>query len=236
MTKPMTDQDRFRGCLLGLAAGDAVGTTVEFELRGTFEPVTDMVGGGPFELEPGQWTDDTSMALCLGASLLHINGFDARDQMERYCRWRDDGYMSSTGHCFDIGNTVSDALRRCRETGDPVSGSTDPMSAGNGSIMRLAPVVMFFAPNAQAVARYSAESSRTTHGAAECIDACLCLAIVLLLALTGADKEQILAPIDPAVFESESIKKIAAGAYRDKTIDEIQGTGYVVESLEAALW
>jgi hypothetical protein len=62
--------DRFCGCLLGLAAGDAVGTTVEFYRRGTFEPVTDMVGGGPFGLAPGQWTDDTSMALCLAASLV----------------------------------------------------------------------------------------------------------------------------------------------------------------------
>ena len=58
-------KDRFQGALLGLAAGDALGTTVEFEARGSFPPVTDMTGGGPFDLKPGQWTDDTSMALCL---------------------------------------------------------------------------------------------------------------------------------------------------------------------------
>ncbi len=92
-------RDRYRGCLLGLAAGDAVGTTVEFRPRGSFEPLTDMVGGGPFHLEPGQWTDDTSMALCLATSLIEKSGFDARDQVERYCRWQEEGYLSSTGAC-----------------------------------------------------------------------------------------------------------------------------------------
>jgi ADP-ribosyl-[dinitrogen reductase] hydrolase len=102
--------DRFRGCLLGLAAGDAVGTTVEFKPRGSFPPVTDMTGGGPFRLRPGDWTDDTSLALCLAASLTEIGEFDARDQMERYVRWMDEGYYSSTGRCFDIGNTTANAL------------------------------------------------------------------------------------------------------------------------------
>jgi ADP-ribosyl-[dinitrogen reductase] hydrolase len=114
----------FRGCLLGLACGDAVGTTVEFKLRGTFAPVTDMVGGGPFGLEPGAWTDDTSMALCLGTSL-EKKGFDVQDQMERYCRWADTGYWSSIGHCFDIGNAVSGALNRFHQSGNPFSGSVD---------------------------------------------------------------------------------------------------------------
>src|SRR5512144_2662418 len=104
--------DRFRGCLLGLAAGDAVGTTVEFKPRGTFPPLTGMLGGGPFRLKPGEWTDDTSMALCLATSLLETGSFDPRDQMERYCRWYEDGYLSSKGVCFDIGNTVRAALER----------------------------------------------------------------------------------------------------------------------------
>jgi ADP-ribosylglycohydrolase len=61
-------QDRYTGCVLGLAAGDALGTTLEFKPPGSFEPISDLVGGGPFGLEPGQWTDDTSMALCLAES------------------------------------------------------------------------------------------------------------------------------------------------------------------------
>src|SRR5262245_17661142 len=80
-------RERYRGALLGLAVGDAVGTTVEFRSRGTFTPVTDMTGGGPFQLASGQWTDDTSMALCLAASLVEVGDFDVSDQMDRYCAW-----------------------------------------------------------------------------------------------------------------------------------------------------
>src|SRR4051812_18469932 len=102
----MDDTARFRGCLLGLACGDAVGATVEFRERGSFEPVTDMLGGGRFRLPLGAWTDDTSMALCLATSLAELGRFDPRDQMERYCRWREEGYLSSTGRCFDIGLSI----------------------------------------------------------------------------------------------------------------------------------
>lgn len=143
--------DRYRGALLGLAAGDAVGTTLEFRPPGSFDPIQDMAGGGPFGLKPGQWTDDTAMALCLADSLLARRGFDAADQMDRYTRWHREGYLSSTGACFDIGNTVHAALGRYAATGDPLAGSTDPQSAGNGSLMRLAPIPMTWAgdPNAR---------------------------------------------------------------------------------------
>ena len=164
---PLIERDRFRGCLLGLAAGDALGTTLEFRSPGTFEPIDDMLGGGPFGLQPGQWTDDTSMALCLATSLIERGGFDARDQMERYVRWWREGYLSSKGYCFDIGNTVSDALSRFERDGDPYAGSTDPQTAGNGSLMRLAPLPMYFGGNATEAIRMAAASSQTTHGARE---------------------------------------------------------------------
>ncbi|MFO7634449.1 MAG: ADP-ribosylglycohydrolase family protein, partial [Caldilinea sp.] len=122
----MTLRDRACGCLLGLVAGDAVGTTVEFKLRSSFQPLNDVVGGGPFGLKAGQWSDDTSMALRPGYGLDECSGFDAHDQMERYVRWRRDGYLSSTGYCFDIGVTTSGALRRFQQTGGPFAGSTDP--------------------------------------------------------------------------------------------------------------
>src|SRR6476620_148941 len=112
MSDALTIEDRFAGCLLGLACGDAVGTTVEFSPRGSFPPVTDMVGGGPFGLPPGYWTDDTSMALCLAESLITQGGFDAADQMARYANWWKWGHRSSTGVCFDIGMTVRAALNR----------------------------------------------------------------------------------------------------------------------------
>src|SRR5262245_4276012 len=127
-------RDKYRGALLGLAVGDALGTTVEFRSPGTFSPVTDMIGGGPFSLKPGEWTDDTSMALCLAVSLIEKRKFDAKDQMDRYCRWRDQGYLSSNGRCFDIGNTVQKALSDYLRTSNPFSGSRSPNTAGNGSL------------------------------------------------------------------------------------------------------
>lgn len=226
---------RFRGCLLGLAAGDAVGTTVEFEPRGSFAPVTDMTGGGPFHLRPGEWTDDTSMALCLATSLVEGGGFDAADQMRRYVRWWREGYLSSNGRCFDIGNTTREALQRSLDSGDPYAGSTDPHSAGNGSIMRLAPVAMWFHPDLDAMQRHAADSSRTTHGAVECVDACRLLAGILYRAFRGATKDQML--FDEASFAgAPKIVDIARGHYRDKGVEAIEGSGYVVASLEAALW
>ena len=228
-------KQRYQGCLLGLATGDAVGTTVEFSERGSFVPLTDMIGGGPFKLKPGQWTDDTSMALCLAHSLLECQGFDADDQMQRYCRWRSEGYMSSTGRCFDIGVTVSEALARYLGSGDPFSGSSNPFSAGNGSLMRLAPVVMFFSPDLQSVLTYAGESSRTTHGAKECIDACCYFAALLHLCFAGEDKSAILAS-RLYLPQTRKVTAIAGGEYQQKSIAQIRGSGYVIESLEAALW
>jgi ADP-ribosylglycohydrolase len=236
------DRDRFRGCLIGLAAGDALGTTLEFKRPGTFEPITDMIGGGPFGLQPGQWTDDTSMALCLAESLLECGGSDPADQMRRYVRWWRDGYWSSTGRCFDIGNTVGTALSRFERTGEPLSGSTDPRSAGNGSIMRLAPVPMFHAADPALAVQAAADSSRTTHGAAEAVDACRYLSAMIVAALAGASKSELLGS-DPHVLPglgpeplSSAIDAIAGGSFREREPPRVRGTGYVVASLEAALW
>jgi ADP-ribosyl-[dinitrogen reductase] hydrolase len=220
--------------LLGLAAGDAVGVTLEFCSRGS-AVLTDMVGGGAFGLLPGQWTDDTAMALCLGTSLLEKGGFDAEDQMQRYVRWWETGYLSSTGTCFDIGSTVELALRTYIDTGEAYAGPSGKRSAGNGSIMRLAPVPMFYYPDEEAAVRYSAESSRTTHGAEESVDACRLFGGMLYRALAGRAKEEVLFG-DGGFRGAEKIAALARGAYRDLDVDTIAGTGYVVKSLEAALW
>jgi ADP-ribosyl-[dinitrogen reductase] hydrolase len=227
---------RQRGCLLGLACGDAVGTTVEFCDRGSFEPVTDMTGGGPFALPAGAWTDDTSMALCLASSLAELGRFDAADQMERYCRWYETGYWSSTGHCFDIGLTTRGSLARFQRTGDPYSGLLDPGSAGNGCIMRLAPVPMFFYPDVERAVFCAGQSSRTTHGAPECVESCQLLAALICSALSGAGKDEVLFGKKPCQFESPKVQAIAAGEYRDKSADTISGSGYVIDCLEAAAW
>ncbi len=212
-----TLSDRYRGCLLGLACGDAVGTTVEFQPRNTFTPVTDMVGGGPFSLKPGQWTDDTSMALCLAESLLQKRGFDAADQMGRYLNWWHWGYLSSTGDCFDIGMTVRGALERYQSHGDPFAGDTAADTAGNGSLMRLAPVVLFFYPDRERIRDFAALSSRTTHGATEAVECCQVLADVIANALTGASKADVLRVASEQLTEAKVIA-LAQGAYQEKVV------------------
>ncbi|GGF84082.1 ADP-ribosylglycohydrolase [Paenibacillus albidus] len=233
--------ERYHGCLAGLAAGDALGTTVEFSAPGTFEPVHDIVGGGVFGLEPGQWTDDTSMALCLAESLLAKLGFDPADQMARYQRWFRAGHLSSTGKCFDIGNATRAALERYEATGEGFSGSEDPGAAGNGPIMRLAPAVMYYAENPLQAIAYAESSSRTTHGSRECLSACRLMAAYLLAGLHGWSKAEMLGPGAFSGWLAEesledSLLDILKGSYRRKEPPLIQGSGYVVKSLEAALW
>ncbi|WP_434753238.1 ADP-ribosylglycohydrolase family protein [Paenibacillus amylolyticus] len=239
----MLQRDRFEGSLMGLAVGDALGTTVEFSSPGTFEPVTDMVGGGVFGLKAGEWTDDTSMALCLAESLVRQPSFDPDDQMRRYTNWYRVGYMSSTGNCFDIGGATRSALERFARTGEAYSGSTDPMTAGNGSIMRLAPVAMAYASQPEAAVRYAGLSSRTTHAATESVEACEVLAAVLVAGFHGADKATMLSPdtlkrwrTEKGIPFSPAIEEVVMGSYQRKEPPEIQGSGYVVRSIEAALW
>jgi ADP-ribosylglycohydrolase len=228
---------------MGLAVGDALGTTLEFRPPGTFSPINDIVGGGPFDLEAGQWTDDTSMALCLAESLIENQLFDPVDLMESYIRWYREGHFSSTGRCFDIGNTIRGALVNFEETREPFCGSTHPHSAGNGSIMRLAPVPMFFANKPIDAIERAAESSRTTHGAQTAVDACRYMAGLIVGALNGVDKSQLLAARycpEPGYWKAHplsfEIDEIAAGSFKEKNPPEIKGSGYVVKSLEAALW
>ena len=226
--------DKFRGCLVGLACGDAVGTTLEFRPRGTFKPLCDMIGGGPFSLQAGEWTDDTSMALCLAESLIDKNGFDPRDQMDRYLRWFKQGHLSCTGSCFDIGLTVRKSLEHYTQTSEPFSGPSDPLTAGNGSIMRLAPIPIFFYPDVSAAENHATESSRTTHGAIECIDACRLLSSIICRAWDGVSKEAVLFGHAPGFCPA--IDAIAGGTYSQKNEPTIKSDGYVVNSLEAALW
>jgi len=235
--------DRYKGCLLGLAVGDALGTTLEFKSPGSFTPLTDIEGGGPFALEKGQWTDDTSMALCLAASLVECRGFDAPDQMRRYLRWYREGYFSSKEYCFDIGNTVRAALEKFERERAPLAGSLDPRAAGNGSIMRLAPVVLRFARDPLRAVEWAALSSKTTHAAAEAVDACRLMAALLVGLLQGESKADVLGvrfePVS-GLWRDEplmpKIEQIAAGSYKVKAPPQIRGSGYVVDSLEAALW
>ena len=235
----MNRLERSKGCLLGLAVGDAIGTTVEFLPRGTFKPVVTMTGGGMFMLDCGKWTDDTSMALCLGESLLENKGFDAVDQMKKYTDWHENGYMSSTGTCFDIGNATRKALDCFNNPTKPhhkngFCGNTSKWSSGNGCLMRLAPIPIFYS-RLENLDKYAAESSMTTHASSLCLGATIYFANMLNLALLGNSKQVVLdcEQHTPSLAE---LKRIARGDYKTKHIDHIKGSGYVVEALEAALW
>ncbi|HPT25014.1 MAG TPA: ADP-ribosylglycohydrolase family protein [Bryobacteraceae bacterium] len=234
---------RYAGSLLGLACGDALGTTLEFASPGSYQPILDNQGDGPFQLPAGYWTDDTSMAMCLGESLLECGGFDAADQMNRYVRWWKEGYWSSAGRCFDIGNVTRAAIESYIRTGEPVSPLKDPRLAGNGSLMRLAPAVLYFRVDKAEAIRMAGESSRTTHAAQACVDSCRYLASLILGALEGVDKVELCEPMfSPAGHKwgrgplHPEVEAVAQGSFRREQPPHIQASGYVVRSLEAALW
>lgn len=228
-------RDRALGALLGLAVGDAIGTTLEFKHRDSYPPPTDMVGGGPFKLKAGQWTDDTAMALALADSLAMDGNLNEVDLMERFVDWQRNGTYSCTGRCFDIGVTTSQALARYKQTGDPFAGSTDPNSAGNGSLMRLAPVALRHWQDRDRLAGIAARQSRTTHAAPQAVDACVLFAQILADAIMGRPRSDVLAK-RTTFGASRFISDIIAGSWRGKRRDQINASGYVAHSLEAALW
>lgn len=229
--------DRAVGALLGLACGDAVGTTVEFRRPGTFEPLTDLVGGGPFGLQAGQWTDDTSMALCLAECLLDRGEHDPVDQMRRYVAWRDTGYLSSTGRCFDIGGATNGQLSRFARTGVAIDPQPTDEAAANGSLMRLSPVAIRWHRDPEQAAQWAGESSRPTHPASGPVDCCRLLAAITAELIGGVDWAQASAPGRWIQLDLHpEVAAIAEGGWRDKEPPTIRGTGYCVDALETALW
>lgn len=239
--------NRQRGCFIGLAVGDALGAAVEFAAPGRFDPVTGYRDGGPHGLAPGEWTDDTSMALALADSIAHA-GWNLNDQANRYVAWWKNGSYSVNDRCFDIGGTTAGALRRFVATTDATtSADPNPRASGNGSIMRLAPVPIhflhFFPDDCEELGRLAAESSSTTHASPQCLSACRYLAIVLAGLMKGHDRAAVLSPdweplrrLDERYPLHPEVREVAQGSFRVKSPPAIVGSGYVVESLEAALW
>lgn len=233
----MTDfLSRARGALVGLAVGDAVGTTNEFKVAGTFKPITDMVGGGPFLLKPGQWTDDTSMALCIADSLLAKGRYDSLDVMERYQRWFSKGYRSSTDRCFDIGGQVRAALFDFEhEQRVPVTAERSNR-AGNGAIMRLAPVVIAGFEHREIVVT-AGLSARETHYSVEAEAATEVFAALLVGALLGWAPEHIInvgwASTGPA-FDEMAARVISTDP-AERASWESETSGYIVHGLRLAV-
>jgi ADP-ribosyl-[dinitrogen reductase] hydrolase len=227
-------RNRAIGSLVGLAVGDAFGTTLEFTDKPKFVKLEEMVGGGPFRLKAGEWTDDTAMALALAESLQAHADLDPDDLMNRFWDWYENGTYSCTGTCFDIGMTVSSALGRFKSTGEPLAGSTDPRSAGNGALMRLAPVAIRHWGDLERLKTVASLQTRTTHGALETVDASVVFAEMLADAIAGHPVEEVLRPRTKSFVGK--IDEIAKGSWKGRHRDTIRGSGYVVHSLEAALW
>jgi len=232
-----TTRDRATGALLGLACGDAVGTPLEFRAPGSFRPIADMVGGGPFGLPAGAWTDDTSLALCLAESIVDTGTLDPADQLRRYVLWWREGYLSSTGECFDIGTTTRSQLARFERTGESFDPHPNEESAANGSLMRLAPVPIRWHAHVAEAAERAAESSRTTHPATRPTDACRVLGAMTAALIGGAPAEEVL---DPMFWTfgplHPDVEAVARGSWRHKQPPEIRAASYSVAALEAALW
>jgi ADP-ribosylglycohydrolase len=165
------------------------------------------------------------------------------DQLRRYLRWYREGYMSSTGKPFGSGNVVQVALQRFERDPQSYSGPDEEWTAGNGSIMRLAPVPLFYASSPREAIEKSGEGSRTTHQVKEAVDACRYLGPLICGAANGVEKESLLSEYyspAPSYWDDSklcpNISDVAEGSFRRREPPEIKGTGYVVESLEAALW
>lgn len=220
-------RDRAIGALVGLAVGDAVGTTLEFKPKPSHPILTDMVGGGPFKLKPGQWTDDTAMALALGDWLVNDRDLDPADLISRFVRWFENGEYSCTGTCFDIGNATRAALDRFIDSGEALAGSTNPRTAGNGALMRLSPVAIRFWNDREQLAEIAEVQTLTTHGADECVDSSIKFAGLLADVISGK-------PLSDALGGDliSGVDSKWRGVHRN----QIRGTGYVVDCLNAALW
>ncbi|CAF4313804.1 unnamed protein product, partial [Rotaria sp. Silwood2] len=264
--------DRIQGSMFGLAVGDALGAHVEFRPHSYLvaNPVKDLIGGGTWGLQEGQFTDDTSMALCLAISLIACQDFVPYDQLVRYKWWYRYGYMSSTGHCFDIGAATRDSIqefeKRQRKFAEDHSIPFDQIDflsnrdllqafdvkcsqegvAGNGALMRLVPVPIFFFRCPTVALEYSGISGTITHGDKKVYDACCYYGALIVAALRGATKEKLLSKtFYQDHFEWFGDRKlhpevitIARGSYQKLGgyADGIRGKGYIINALEAALW
>lgn len=234
--------DRFRGGMLGLAIGDALGTTLEFSQRDSLPQLTRIVGGGPFNLRPGEWTDDTSMAICLAHSLIRKEGFVAQDVMDLFYLWWKKGVFSVNDRCFDIGDTVREALILYENTLEPFAGNSSPQAAGNGSLMRLLPIVLFNFSNIDQCIEACASSSKLTHKAVEAVDACRYFGALIVAAIKGEPKEKLTGSVyepAPSCWQRRplvsSIVQLASNVH-SRARNQIKSTGYVIDTLEAALW
>ena len=238
-------ENRYLGSLMGLAVGDALAGAIDSKTPPDNSPVGNMRGSGLWNLKPGQWTDKTSMALCLAASIVERHGFDTKDQMNRYLRWRDEGYMSSTGQCLGMGETVAKSLHLYETTGNLYTDPLTECAADDGSLMRLAPVPMYMVHDARRAKELAAAMSKTTHEAIEAVDCCRYMAGMMVGALRGEAKDLLLSDLYSPVYNywllqhfalTSRVDSLARGVYKSKKAEDLSASGCVVDTMEAALW
>lgn len=199
-------------------------------------PVTGMRSGGVFKLPAGAWTDDTAMALCLAESLLAAPELAHQDLLDRFCDWAANASNTSTGVCVGIGQNTLRVLGNYHRTGALRAPETRQKSDGNGALMRLAPVPVRHWRNLETVRRVAGEQSRTTHYSDISAGACELTAVILASLIFGRTwREALLVPQNPSW--PDIVKGLdPAAEWRERPHDSISSSGFVVHTLEAALW
>lgn len=225
------------GSFFGLIIGDALGAAVEFKKRDSFPKLEDMRSGGPNALETGCWTDDSSMALCLAESLSE-KGYDLKNQCHKYLKWYQEGYLSSTGECFSIGANTAKSLEYFAENKE-LPPPRD-RAAGNGSLMRLAPVPIYFKNDFEKAIDFSGKSSLTTHNNQMAVDSCRYFGGLLQQFINSRIqmkifKQKVLKDTAADLNLDQRVIKAVEGAFNKKRKD-IKSDGFVINTLEASLW
>ncbi|MGM0446191.1 MAG: ADP-ribosylglycohydrolase family protein [Bacillota bacterium] len=226
-------EDKFKGALMGLIVGDALGAPFEGMKKNNIEFDNKMESGGVNNIRAGQWTDDSSMALCLAESLIK-DGFDLESQMDRYVKWFENGYLSSKKKSFGIGSNTSLAITDFIEKNELPPQREN--AAGNGSIMRLAPIPMYYINNYDKTVYYSAKSSITTHNNIMAIDSCKFLGALIYYAINGKDKEFLINEVYKNIDLDERVLDRVKGDFKNKEYNDINSDAFVLNTLEASLW
>ncbi|MER2635051.1 MAG: ADP-ribosylglycohydrolase family protein [Rhizobiaceae bacterium] len=227
-------RQRAIGSLLGLAIGNALGAPLNGKDRDTHEPITDVIGDGPRNLKPGEWTNDVSMALAVSASLLKCGELDESDLMIRFWNVVRRGEYRCTEKPITVDPVTMDAIRRWEKVGNPIAGLTAPETAGDGSLVRVAPVAIRFWRDWDRLREAAERQSRVTHGAVEAVHGCIVFAEILAGAIEGQTKEQVLQTGQTRL--APAVQRVVDGSWKAKSRDEIRSPGRVFDTLEAALW
>ncbi|MBQ5471090.1 MAG: ADP-ribosylglycohydrolase family protein [Treponema sp.] len=251
-------KEKINSTLYGAIVADALGVPVEFKDRPYLEknPVTDMTGYGTYNLPKGTWSDDSSMMLCLADSIGKLKTVDYEDIMKRFSEWLYAHHYTADGKTFDCGCTCSNAIYNYRSKGIAPTecGGKGERDNGNGSLMRIAPLPLYLVQKYGADAMDKEEAlkvihnvSRLTHGHAVSLLACDIYCSLMIEIMKGCSKEVLLKnallKIDSYVENHPEYKpalkkyeRLQQNDFKDIPEEQIKSSGYVVDTLEAALW